>query len=165
MILRPPILIDIRKDRVLARTLGTNSTYDSHLQDEKTKAFYNSPQIIVEDVNISAAYLRSLISFFRPKDIGVLVKPIIIMNVPYEITQVETNSLKEAATLAGVRELIVLNESEMPSDSLFKPNHKIPGKVILGDDRFSSDEIIIFLFLLVLALMALAFLNSLKFND
>lgn len=135
--LRPPILIDIRKDHFTANPLGTPPLNSRELLNGK-RVFYKTPRIVIDEFESNVSDLKNILQKFQPTNIGSIVKPVVILNIPYEVTQIEINSLKELSELAGAREVIILNESEMPQN--LRPNQKIPGKIIYGDDRFTSDD-------------------------
>lgn len=137
MMLRPPILIDIRKDYFTANPLGTPPLNSKELLNGK-RVFYKTPRIVIDEFENNVSDFKNVLQKFQPQNIGSIVKPVVILNIPYEVTPVEINSLKELSVMAGAREVIILNETEMPTN--LRPNHKIPGKVIYGDDRFTSDD-------------------------
>lgn len=135
--LRPPILIDIRKDHFTVNPLGTPPQNSKELLKGK-RVFYKTPRIVIDEFENNVSDIKHILQKFQPQNIGSIVKPVVILNIPYDVTPVEINSLKELSVMAGAREVIILNETEMPLN--LKPNHKIPGKVIYGDDRFTSDD-------------------------
>lgn len=167
MIIRPPILIDIKKNSITARALNQPNSYVGDIyiwtkhepgkkeivtavgksyeknDSSQHKIFYNNEHIVIDDFEKAAAVFKWLILSIPTKGFGALLKPIVILNVPYDLTQVEITALKESVTMAGAREIYILNEYEMPADRLFEANMKLPGKVVYGDDRYKSDEVIL----------------------
>lgn len=171
--LRAPILIEIRKDGIKAKELNGHVLHEgefrvnpskvltfktkiqnnsnSPLSENGFKAFYEKDHLLIEDVFLTATALKWL---FRPLSANQIFKPVVIVNIPYEMSKIEVNAFKEAAELASARELIILNEPHLPVEQTIRPNFKIPGRIVYGEDRFGSDEkILAILFIAILMIV------------
>lgn len=159
MLLREPILINITKDSLYLKERGKEVFHRSDLyytssDKQKRKIFYNDPNHLMDDFDFALKTLKGILAKNEVKGFGSLIKPTMIINVVVTPNQVEINALKELAESAGVKELIILNDSQLPDEHLLIPNHKIPGRIIYGEDRYTSDDRHLF----GLALFFLAFI-------
>ena len=106
----------------------------------KHKIFYNSSNLLIDNSEKAQAAIKWLFLKSQKKNKANLFKPIVIANVPYQLTQIEIKSLNDILEAGGARQVIIMNQDGLPDEKLLKPNHKIPGNIISGDDRYKSDE-------------------------
>lgn len=177
MQIRLPLLIDIRKDQVTAKEQNASAYYSGDLtlwtskdaknlevvkaignegiqEGQKHKIFYNNPSMLIDDPEKANTAMRWLLLKSRPKNQPSLFKPIVIVNVPYPLTPVEIKSLNDVLISSGAREVIMMNQENLPLDQLLKPNFKIPGNIVSGEDRYTTDDSIILVFAAIISLLA-----------
>ena len=124
-------------------------------QTQKQKVFYNKEGLIVGDFEAAQTALSHTIQTHLNDGKSTLIKPLIIFNVPEELSQVELRVLKDLTALSLGRACFVINEPSRPMDHQLKNVDQQNFNFLYRPEEYASNKKLAFIFLLVFALAAL----------